>query len=650
MGKDMATSKLEDKYLYQFLKNMVNFSDEPASEFDYKSFTSRLFLDESLAQSEIKTGSQLKVDDKHISCISLDDIPNYYYPTILNSLNIMRMNFRFSARYNYLSSSEINKIFKSKHTQWSFKLFGSVKNFLTSLFQSPLDPIKEDAHARAMITDIEHAKIREKYGSKFGLMTLTLVVWDEDKEFLKEKIAELKNMLRQESFTPRVEKVNATNSYFGSLVSHGSYNTRANPVELELFVNMLPTMGIYQGSPYSTCSLFEKESAPLIECMTAHGYRKFYLNLHDKDKGHTKIIGPTGSGKTMLLGLIAAAWLKKYSNTRIIGADYQNSMLGITTSLNGKYIDISDKNISLAPFINVDDEAYKKEFLIPWLKDIYKRSNKNQESGKVENKSIFDALESLSNLEIKKRTFERFIAQLDDGHTQSIFQQFKRELPYDILSGNSDDIFEDDFCIFNKEPILNMHDSQKFPLLDFIYYKQIKSTEKASYELGKVTPFLMILDEASFEFKDIYMRNKMYEYIKMTRQRGGSIIFTFQSAQDLVGSGSSENATLVDDNIATTIYLPNLKAYGNSQIYKQYMQMGLTDIETKIIANALPNKEYYICQKQGNKLVNIELGKVALAFFDLTIKDKKDLAHMQKLKQSDQQGWAHKWLDYKNGY
>ena len=644
----IRTQQLSNKELYQFLKNIVNCLNDEPQPFDYKCFASKMFLDQSLSQSGVRTGSALKINDNHVRCLSLDDIPNEYYPTILNSLNVERVNFRFSARFNYISQSAIHKIFRSKHTEWSFKLFGSMKNFIMSLFQNASAPIKEDAHAREMLTDVEMARTREKYGSKYGYMTLTLIVWDEEEEVLEEKINTLKNVLRQESFSPRKETINATNSFLGSLVGHGGYNCRANPVELELFCNFMATMGIYQGSQYSTCSHFPKESAPLIECMTAHGYRKFYYNMHDKDKGHEKIVGPTGSGKTMLLGLKAASWLKKYDHTRIIGADYQNSMFGICTALDGRYIDISHGDVQLAPFINCDDEAYTKEFLIPWLKDIYKRSNKSQEGGKVENKSIYDAVIAVTHFEQKDRTLERFIAQIDDEHTQAVFQQFRRELPHNILSGNSDDIFDADFCIFNKEPILNMHDSQKFPLLDFIYYKQIKSTEKASYKLGKPTPFLMILDEASFEFNDDYMRAKMYEYIKMTRQRGGAIIFTFQSAEDVVGSGTASKATLIDDNINTTIYLPNLKAHADKKVHQQYVDMGLSEVETQIIAEALPNKEYYISQKNGSKLVNIELGKIALAFFDLTIKNKKDLEHMKDLKKSYPNDWANRWLEYRN--
>jgi len=642
----IQTKRLIDQELFSFLKNMVNCSHDLPTKFDYKSFASKLFLDQALASSDIRTGSHLMVDDKHVRCISLDDIPNNYYPTILNTLNLLRINFRFSSRFNYMSQYKIHKIFRTKHTQWSFKLFGSAKNFFASLLAKSATPINEDPHARAMITDIELSRIREKYGEKFGYMTLTLLVWDSDIELLNEKITELKNILRQESFTPRIETINATNSYFGSLVGHGGYNCRANPVELELFTNFMVSMGIYEGSKYSTCNLFPKYSPSLIEAMTSHGYRKFYFNLHDKDKGHTIIQGPTGSGKTMLLAQIAAGWLKKYDNTRIIGADYQHSMFGITKSLSGRYIDIADPDIQLAPFINVDDEKYTKEFLIPWLKDIYKRANKGIESGKVENKSISDSIKLLREINKQDRTFERFIIHNDDEDTQSIFHQFLSELPNNILSGNSDGIFDDDFCIFNKEAIIKMHDSHKYPLLDFIYYKQIHATEKASYQLGKPTPTLMLIDEASFEFQDEYMRSKMYEYIKMGRQRGIAIIFTYQSAVDMVGSGSSSQASIIDDNIATQIFLPNLKAQANKKIHEQYLNLGLSETETQIIANALPNRDYYIKQSAGSKLANIELGKIALAFFDLTIKDKKDLEHMNKLSKEDD--WAYKWLEYRN--
>ena len=82
----------------------------------------------------------------------------------------------------------------------------------------------------------------------------------------------------------------------------------------------------------------------------------------------------------------------------------------------------------------------------------------------------------------------------------------------------------------------------------FIYgecQKQIKSVEKASLSLGQVTPTLMILDEASFEFKDSYMRRKMFEAIKMVRHLGIAIIFTFQSAKDVIGIGDASDATLI---------------------------------------------------------------------------------------------------------
>lgn len=216
--------KLECKELYQFLKNIVNCVSQEAKPFDYSCFAAKLFLDQALAQSAVRTGSAMKINDKHVRCLSLDDIPNEYYPTILNSLNLMRMNYRFSARFNFISRSKILSIFRSKHTEWSFKLFGSVKNFITSLFQNASTPIKEDDHAREMLTDVEMARVRERYGSKFGYMTLTLVIYDEDEEELLNNISELKNILRREGFEPRLETINTTNSFLGSLPSHGSYN------------------------------------------------------------------------------------------------------------------------------------------------------------------------------------------------------------------------------------------------------------------------------------------------------------------------------------------------------------------------------------------------------------------------------------------
>jgi hypothetical protein len=55
-------------------------------------------------------------------------------------------------------------------------LFGGVKGFLGSLFSNTNAPINRDEHADTMLTEVEMAKTREKYGQKFGYMWLLAII------------------------------------------------------------------------------------------------------------------------------------------------------------------------------------------------------------------------------------------------------------------------------------------------------------------------------------------------------------------------------------------------------------------------------------------------------------------------------------------
>ena len=50
------------------------------------------------------------------------------------------------------------------------------------------------------------------------------------------------------------------------------------------------------------------DTPPLLYCQTT-GNTPFRLNLHYTDVGHTLIVGPTGSGKSVLLGTLQSAFL-----------------------------------------------------------------------------------------------------------------------------------------------------------------------------------------------------------------------------------------------------------------------------------------------------------------------------------------------------
>src|SRR5204863_151866 len=73
--------------------------------------------------------------------------------------------------------------------------------------------------------------------------------------------------------------------------------------------DLLPLTSIWPGLECNPCPAYPKGSPSLLYAATA-GATPFRLNLHVSDVGHTLILGPTGSGKSTLVGLLMAQFFR----------------------------------------------------------------------------------------------------------------------------------------------------------------------------------------------------------------------------------------------------------------------------------------------------------------------------------------------------
>ena len=97
---------------------------------------------------------------------------------------------------------------------------------------------------------------------------------------------------------------------------------------------MLPVSSVWAGNEYNN---HLKEPA-LIYTQTS-GNTPFRLNLHYNDVGHTLIVGPTGTGKSVLLATIEAHFAK-YTNAQVFAFDKGGSSRVLTVASGGKFYDL----------------------------------------------------------------------------------------------------------------------------------------------------------------------------------------------------------------------------------------------------------------------------------------------------------------------
>ena len=98
--------------------------------------------------------------------------------------------------------------------------------------------------------------------------------------------------------------------------------------------------------------------------------------------------------------------------------------------------------------------------------------------------------------------------------------------------------------------------------------------------------------------------------MKTLRKKNASVVFATQSLADIEGSAI---APAIIESCPTRLFLANERAL-EPQISQVYRRFGLNDRQIEIIASATPKRDYYCQSALGNRLFDLGLGPLALAF------------------------------------
>jgi len=132
---------------------------------------------------------------------------------------------------------------------------------------------------------------------------------------------------------------------------------------------------------------------------------------------------------------------------------------------------------------------------------------------------------------------------------------------------------------------------------------------------------------------------QLREWLKTLRKKNASVVFATQSLADIE---SSAIAPAIIESCPTRILLPNERAL-EPQITAIYRRFGLNDRQIEILSQSVPKRDYYCQSRRGNRLFELGLGEVALAF--CAASSKADQALIAKvLAEAGQGGFAGGWL------
>jgi type IV secretion system protein VirB4 len=123
-------------------------------------------------------------------------------------------------------------------------------------------------------------------------------------------------------------------------------------------------------------------------------------------------------------------------------------------------------------------------------------------------------------------------------------------------------------------------------------------------------PTLLILDEAWVFLDNPVFAARIREWLKVLRRRNVSVVFATQSLADIADSSI---APAIIESCPQRIFLANDRAI-EPQGRATYERFGLNERQIELIARATPKRHYYLQSRRGNRLFELALGPVALAF------------------------------------
>jgi type IV secretion/conjugal transfer VirB4 family ATPase len=583
--------------------------------------TNPMYLDAILGGQELQPGVVPKIGRKFIQVVAIEGFPLESTPGMLTALGELSCEYRWSSRFIFLDTHEAIAHLDKLRKKWRQKIRG----FFDQVFNTHTGPIDQDAVA--MVADAESAIAEVNSGQVAeGYYTSVVVLMDEDRERIAIAARQIEKTINRLGFAARVETINTMDAYVGSLPGHGVENVRRPLMNTLNLADLLPTSSIWTGLDRAPCPLYPPNAPALMQCVT-QGATPFRVNLHVRDLGHALMFGPTRSGKSTHLGLIAAQ-LRRYPGMMIYAFDKGMSIYPLTKAIGARHFTVAsdDNRLAFCPLQFLESKG-DRAWAMEWI-DTILALNK-VETTPAQRNEIGDAVMSMHAS--GARTLSEFSVTIQDESIREAIRQYTVDgtMGY-LLDAESDGLSLSDFTVFEIEELMNLGEKHALPVLLYLF-RRIELSLKGQ-------PAAIILDEAWLMLGHPVFRAKIREWLKTLAKANCLVLMATQNMSDAANSGILD---VIVESTATKIFLPNIYAR-DEDTAALYRRMGLNNRQIDILASAIPKQQYYFVSEQGRRLYELALGPLALSFIGAT--DKESVTAIKALEARHGDQWIHEWL------
>ncbi len=586
-----------------------------------------MHLDAILVDEPLSGGLEPRLGDAHLRTLTVLGFPSRTWPGLLDDLNRLAFPYRWCVRAVALDKTDATKVLSRIRRQWFAKrksIAAIVKEVMTNeasvLMDS--DAANKAADADMALQELGSDLIGEAY------VTATVTVWDEDARAADERLRLVEKTIQGRDFTCIREGVNAVEAWLGSLPGQLYANVRQPPISTLNLAHMMPFSAVWAGTVRD-----EHFDAPALFVAKTEGATPFRFSLHVGDVGHTLIVGPTGAGKSVLLAVMAMQF-RRYERAQIFAFDFGGSIRAATLAMGGDWHDLGGslsedaaEPVALQPLARIhlpEERAWAAE----WIAAILGRE-KVAVTPEVK-ELLWAALGSLASAPVHERTLTGLSVLLQSQALKRALQPYCLNGPWGrLLDADAERLGEADVQAVETEGLIGT--GAAAAVLAYLFHRIEDRLD------GR--PTLLIVDEGWLALDDEGFSGQLREWLKTLRKKNASVVFSTQSLADI---DNSPIAPAIIESCPTRVFLANERAL-EPQIAATYRRFGLSDRQIEILSQATPKRDYYCQSRRGNRLFELGLGEVALAFAAASSKTDQTLI-AELFATHGRDGFARAWL------
>jgi type IV secretion system protein VirB4 len=429
---------------------------------------------------------------------------------------------------------------------------------------------------------------------------------DAQQRILNDRVGIARRMLSETNMAVAREDLALEAAYWGQLPGYFSRRLRKAPITSRNFAAMSPfhnyPVGRARGNHWGDA----------LTLLITSARSPFFFSLHAsdpkdpeggsrRDVGHTFLCGPTGGGKTVIIGFLISM-LTKFGCTQVI-IDKDRGLEILVRALGGEYLPLKNGTPTGCNPLQLPPTPANVDFLKSWLR-LLARTQGGEGATLLpvrEESDLELALRGTLALDLSERRLSRLLEFLDPTSADGVYARLSRWCS--LTAGDYAWAFDnpEDLIV----PRLTQNSLIGFDCTDQINHAVIRSPMTA-YLLHVISQLLgsrrlvCFMDEFQALLADPAFAGFADTSLPTWRKLDGVMFMATQSPRKVIEAQVSRS---VIEQTPTKIYLPN-----NEATREDYIEgFGLTAREFKLIKEQLEPGSRSFLVKQGRHSVVCQL-------------------------------------------